>query len=200
MAETPVAVQRIWRTAPWSRSPLLRPSDRLEGVIRILAVVVVLAAVPLCGAVGTARYGSAAVEVRAENAGKVPVTARVIDDPVQVTRSRGNGPYDERFHARVEWIRDGRSGVATTEVDRSARVGDPVSVWLARDGSRVDPPSPASSAAWRGIGLGLGILVEIWAATAAALWLTAWVSGRRHDVVWAREWREVSRPIGQDKQ
>ncbi|GAB2727725.1 Rv1733c family protein [Nocardia thraciensis] len=200
MTEHPMIAQRIWRTAPWSPSPLLRPSDRLEGVIQILAVVVVLAAVPLCGAIGTARYGSTVVEARAENATKVPVTALIIDDPVQVTKSRGNGPYDERFHAEVEWNTDGRSGAATMEVDRTARVGDPVSVWLGPDGSRVDPPVAANSAVWRGIGLGSGTLAGIWGTTAAVLWLTAWAFGRHHGAAWAREWHEIDRPIEQDRQ
>ncbi|WP_024805056.1 hypothetical protein [Nocardia sp. BMG51109] len=194
------SVLRIWRMTPWIRNPLLRPSDRLEGVVRIVAVVVVLVAIPMCGAIGTARYGSAVVEARAENAAKVEVAATLLDDPVLVASSTTTGVYDDRNHAAVQWNRDGQIGAATIEVARTAKAGERVALWLGPDGRPADPPSTTSaSAAWRAVGLGLGILAEIWLGTAAVVWLTAWVFGRRRQERWTREWRQISRPIGQDQ-
>lgn len=56
---------RIWRARPWNANPLMRVTDRFESLIRVLAVVVILVAVPTAAAAGgprdtlTQRRGSA---------------------------------------------------------------------------------------------------------------------------------------------
>ncbi|RDI55213.1 Rv1733c family protein [Nocardia mexicana] len=189
---------RAWRAQPWSGSRLMRPTDRLHGLIRILAIVVVLAAVPLCGAAGTARYTAAQEEIRTENAAKVEVTGTITSDPERITTSTVDGVYSDRHEATVQWNREGADGTATVEVSATAAPGDEMAVWLGPDGSSTTPPLPARAAAWRGIGLGLVILIEVWAVTGSLLWSTTWLLRRRHEAGWEREWRQMDRPIGQD--
>jgi hypothetical protein len=190
---------RIWRTAPWNRNPLMRPSDRLEGMIRILAVLVMAAAIPVAGAIGTVRYTSAVAEVRAENAAKVEVPATIVGAP-RVAVSAGYGVVDYRFQADVRWNQNGRSGESTTSVPSTAMPGGRVTVWLGPNGLPTTPPLPTDTAALRGIGLGVATLIAIWGGAMAVVWLTVWVLRRRHRAGWAREWHLVSRPIEQDKQ
>ncbi|GAB2711954.1 Rv1733c family protein [Nocardia thraciensis] len=190
---------RAWRARPWNGSRLMRPTDRLEGLIRILAIVVVLAAVPLCGALGTARYTAAQSEIRAENSEKAEVVAVVTSDPERVTSVTTHEVYDNRHEAAVRWNLDGVAGAATVEVPAAAAPGDERTVWLGPDRSPTEPPSPASVAAWRGIGLGLAVLIEAWAVAAVVVWLTTWLLSRRREAGWEREWRQLSRPIGQDQ-
>lgn len=195
MTRYPSLALRAWRTGPWTANRLMRPSDRIESVIRILAVVVVLAAVPICAAMGTARYTDAAVQIRGENAAKTAVTATIVTDPVRATGTSTDVSAD-RYDATVRWTHDGRSGEATTTVAASAHPGQQLTLWLGPDGRPAAAPLPAGTAAMRGVGLGMATFVEICFATAALVWLTAWVCGARHRAGWAKEWRKISRPIG----
>ncbi|MGW5516261.1 Rv1733c family protein [Nocardia africana] len=195
MTRYPSLALRTWRTGPWAANRLMRPSDRIEAVIRILAVVAVLAAVPICAAVGTARYTDAAVQIRDENAAKTAVAATIITDPVRTTATSMDVSAD-RFEAAVRWTHDGRPGEATTTVAASAHPGQQLTMWLAPDGRPTAAPLPADTAAMRGVGLGMATFVEICFATATLVWLTAWAFGIRHRAGWAREWRQISRPIG----
>lgn len=195
MRRCPSLWLRVWRLGPWATNRLMRPGDRVESTIRILAVVVVLAAVPICAAIGTARYTDAAVELRTENARKTPVTATIVTVPVRTTTVSMETSAD-RYEATARWIHDDRPGQVTTTVSESAHLGQQLTVWLAPDGRPTSAPLPADTAAVRGIGLGLATFVEICFAAAAAVWLTWWAFGVRRRAAWAREWRMIARPIG----
>ncbi|WP_094025067.1 Rv1733c family protein [Nocardia cerradoensis] len=195
MRRYPSLALRAWRTGPWAPNRLMRPSDRIEAVVRILAVAVVLAAVPICAAMGTARYTDAAVQIRGENAAKTAVTATIVTDPVRTTATSMDVSAD-RYEATVRWTHDGRSGEATAPVAAVAHPGQQLTMWLAPDGRPTAAPLPADTAAMRGVGLGMATFVEICFATAALVWLTAWGFSARHRAGWAREWRNISRPIG----
>ncbi|MCM6777601.1 hypothetical protein NDR87_29920 [Nocardia sp. CDC159] len=149
--------------------------------IRILAIVAVLAAVPLCAALGTARYHTAQREIRAENASKTQVSALITSAPKPVTWSNANGAYHRHYEATVRWDREGRHGKATAEVDSTARLGDDLALWLGPDGRPSGPPQPASAAVWRGIGLGVGALAQILVTVLTATWLTTWLLTRRRE-------------------
>ncbi|WP_425303219.1 Rv1733c family protein [Nocardia wallacei] len=195
----PLPALRWWRTAPWGRNPLLRMSDRFEGAVRIVAIVAVLGAVPVCAAIGTAGYTDAQAEIRADNSAKTQVTATITDNPVPVS-AIVNDTGDTRYETAVRWSEGGKAGQASTDVDPTARPGDQVKLWVGPDGRLTTPPVPIGTAAWRGIGLALGFLVEIGTCIAAVVLLTTWLVGRCHRAQWAREWRTISRPIEQDKQ
>ncbi|MBB5916543.1 hypothetical protein BJY24_005455 [Nocardia transvalensis] len=190
---------RLWRVQPWSGNRLMRVSDRLEGVLRIVAAMVMLAAVPVAGAAGTAHYTAAVGEVRAENAAKTGVTAIVVEDPVLMPAVSVKDEGGERFEARVRWTHAGTTGEATREVSVKVRPGDGVPMWIGPDGRPTAPPLPGNAAAARGIGFGVGLLVQVWAGALAVVAVTRCVLGSRNRERWAQEWRTVSRPIGHDK-
>ncbi|WP_069161277.1 hypothetical protein [Nocardia altamirensis] len=160
----------------------MRATDRL-GVVRVLAIIAVLAAVPLSAAVGVARYDAARAGIPADNAGKVALAATVTSDPTTVTSSRSIG-YHDYYTATVQWVRDGKQSAARIEVPDTAHPGDQVALWLDRDGRPTTAPLPASSAAWEGIGLTLATLIELWIIIAALVGLTFWLRGA-HPRSWA---------------
>ncbi|RDI43326.1 Rv1733c family protein [Nocardia mexicana] len=196
----PSVAVRMWRAQPWIGNPLMRVADRVEGVIRLLALLAALLAVPMAGAAGTAGYSSAVERIAAENAAKTSVAATISGDPVE--RS-GTGRYARQtsswFEATVHWNHNGQSGQETITVPRDSRRGDTVPVWLAADGSRTTPPLPPGAATTRGVNTGLGVLVSSWLGVAAVIVSAHRVFGLRHSLAWAREWRAISKPIGQDK-
>lgn len=195
MTGYPALPIRAWRRCPWTGNPLMRASDRVEAAIRILAVLVLLAAVPVSAAVGTAHYTDAAVQIRATDAAKTRVTATIVDDPIRTTTAAMEIPA-VRSEATVRWTHDGHTGTATTAVSDAAGRGDQTMVWLGPDGRVTAPPLPADAAAIHGIGTGLAAFVEIAGAVATVVGATAWLFEIRRRAALAREWRTISRPIG----
>lgn len=191
---------RIWRQLPCSRSPLMRPSDRAEALIRIAAAAVMLAAIPVAGAAGTAEYSSAQVSIAAENASKTDVAATISDDPVTVVRSDAAGQAIPRTDATVTWTYGGHTGHTVIAVAGHAHRGDTVPVWVDRDGRQTDPPLDADAAASRGIGAGVLLLVAIWSSAVALVVFTHRQILRLHTAEWAREWRLLTdHPLGQGR-
>nr|WP_157172413.1 hypothetical protein [Nocardia pneumoniae] len=176
----------------------MRASDRWEAVLRLLAAAVVLLAVPVAGAVGTAGYTAAVERIRTENAEKVAVTATVAGEPVRrVTAARYEGIQEQR-EAPVHWTRGGREHSATVEVPGTTELGSRVTVWLGPDDTVTAPPRPSSDAAWTGVLTGVAALLGICCATITLVLTTSWVLGRIRSAAWESEWRRLSRPIGTD--
>lgn len=50
---------RLWRTGFWNPNPMMRTSDRFQSVVNVLAIAVVLAAVPIAATIGSETYVSA---------------------------------------------------------------------------------------------------------------------------------------------
>lgn len=185
---------------PWNPSPLMRVSDRVEGFVRILAVLVLLIAVPTAAAAGTAAYSSASERIHTENATKVVVTGTIVGTPARVAApiADRNGTVRDQFEAQVSWTHDGKSGTATVGVPDGAEPGRPVPVWLGPNGTPTTPPERSSAAAVHGIGVGIAVLLEIWCGAAVVVWSTAWALNHRRHLCLDREWRQFSHPTGQD--
>ncbi|MEV0246318.1 hypothetical protein AB0H76_07015 [Nocardia sp. NPDC050712] len=197
MPKQPRVMVRMWRLRPWSTNPLMRASDRCEVLVRLLAALAVLAAVPLAGAAGTAAYSAAATRLGAENATKVAVTAVIVQPPQQVAaRLNQSGASLDVFTAPVRWTWQDRSGTATIGVPGSGVPGDEVRIWLGPDGNPADAPLPTSAAASEGIAAGLMVLCVTWAGALALVCLTTWSVGARRAAHWAREWRAIDHRIG----
>ncbi len=190
---------RLWRVRPWNPSPLMRVSDRFEFVLRALAVLVVIVAVPVAGAFGTVSYTNAADRIAGEDAGKTRITATVTEEPRLLRDPGRNGVHEDRYEAAVAWDHDGRAGTATIDIPGPQEVGSPVSLWVDREGQPTTEPARAGAAAAEGIGTGLAILVESWCAAAASVWITGAVLDARRNARWDREWRLLNdRTIGKD--
>lgn len=185
-------VVRWWSTQPWSPNPLLRKSDRLEAGLRILAVAAVLVAVPVAGALGTAAYTESAAQIRAESATKHSVTAVLTEDPAKSAA--------HEYQARVEWDDSGRLGAEVVTVRRGLRAGDHATVWLGSDGAPTTEPRKPAAAAMAGIGVGVVVLVGTWFAGWCLVHGVGRLLDRHRDARWAHEWRQLSRPIREDRQ
>ncbi|MGW4242627.1 Rv1733c family protein [Nocardia sp. NPDC004722] len=188
---------RLWRVRPWNTNSLMRVSDRVEIVLRAVAVVVVAAAVPVAGAIGTVSYTGAQARIAAQDAGKVRVSATETADAVALPDSDRYAGHAERYQAPVQWNIDGKTATATVDVPGPQATGATVSLWV-KDGQPTLAPSRPGAAAAEGIGTGLAVLVETWCAAAASVWFTGTVFDARRYARWEREWRGINRPIGKD--
>ncbi|MFC9896436.1 hypothetical protein ACFVMC_22340 [Nocardia sp. NPDC127579] len=197
MLNQPRPVTRMWRLRPWNTNPLMRASDRCEILVRIVAVLLVLLAVPVAGAAGTASYDNAATRIAAENATKMAAPAIVVESPAPLPAPLNrSGDSLDLYTAPVRWTWQDRPGTGTVEVPGTAAPGDEVRVWLGPDGNPVPAPLPSSSAATAGIGTALTMLCALWGAALALVCGTAWLLGARRGATWAREWRAIDHRIG----
>ncbi|MEU7766617.1 hypothetical protein AB0B25_15980 [Nocardia sp. NPDC049190] len=182
---------RLWSRRPWSSNPLLRTSDRWEGAVIAVVVLAALIAVPIAGALGTRTYIEVAARIRVENVTKSAVTAVITDEPVQI------GPY--HIEATTQWNQNGRPGDARLPVRRGARPGDHVTVWIGPDGAPTTEPRDGDDAAMAGIGAGVVALAGTWLCGWCLVTGVGWLLDRRRSAAWASEWRQMSRPVREDR-
>jgi hypothetical protein len=141
----PVASRAPWpRRAPQRHNPLRRTSDRLQFWLAVAAVAVFVVTAVLA-ATAAARAGHATQQdvVREQRAERRAVTAHLVSEP--------GGGDEGGQSARVRWSdRDGTEHRERTGVAPDARRGDPVRIWVDRDGHIARAPAPPSSPAATG--------------------------------------------------
>ncbi|MFE5474154.1 MULTISPECIES: Rv1733c family protein [unclassified Nocardia] len=178
-------VARWWRCRPWNTNSLMRWPDRLGAAVRLLAVVVVLAAVPVAGAVGSVAYSDDAARIRVEHAQTTAVEALVLDRPEYTSL--------HIRQAEVTWT--GASGpvVATVPVSRTVDKGDRISVWLNRSGDPVDAPRPPIAAVMNAIGVTVLIMAGAGLAAWCSITCAEWFATRRHFAALDRQMPQLDR-------
>lgn len=174
---------RLWRCRPWGTSPLMRWPERLQSVARLIAALMLLAAVPLAGAAGTIIYTDEAAVIAAERRDSTAVEAVVVSPP-------DYGPGHVR-RAQVSWTSDSGTVVATVPVSSAADEGERITVWLNRSGEPVKRPREPVVAVFAGIGSGVAVLVCAGLSGLCLIWATEMLVGWRRSTVWDREASEL---------
>ncbi len=164
----------------------------------LFAIVVMLVAVPVAAAAGTAGYTAAANRIRVENATKVAVPATITTEPERIVMADAYGATTQRFEATVRWDQNGRSGTTTTEVPGKSATGEEIRVWLDGAGNATTPPVRSINAADSGVGIGTTVLVVIWSGAILLGYGTGRLLRTARYAALDREWRGMSRPVGQD--
>lgn len=180
-----------WITRAFGRNPLLRWTDRTEACVIVFAILVALAAAPVCAAAGAAVYRSHARLYAEQSLARHCVTATVIE-----TAPRSHQSHSTSTTVLAMWLvaadgaRGGEVQVAHTgwmSRERAASAGDHIDIWVDHAGAPVAAPTPPSQAGLDAVGFGGGI----WLVT--ALGLTAAVAmvrsplNRIRRVQWERD-------------
>ena len=131
-----------WVLRACGRNPLVRASDRLELLIIVLGISVVLLAGACAGALGTAVHEARSRVYIAQAQSRHAVIARAIDDSTTVLGADDNTAT--RVSAR--WQADGTEHTGSLTWHGTVKAGDPLSIWVNRDGNRVDAPTPTAQA------------------------------------------------------
>ncbi|MER7394117.1 hypothetical protein ABT381_01195 [Streptomyces sp. NPDC000151] len=176
----------LWR---WRSNPLKRPSDVLEAVVLLVAMVLVAVGGPTV-AVMTGR--AAQDTVREQRQERYPTTAVLVAD----APGRTTGAYDMRgahdtVSATVRW-RDERGSVHTglTQVEPGRKAGTRVPVWLDGRGRLTHQPLPPIAGAVGATLVG-GLLALGWcAAVSATVCGVRRYLNHRRARQWDREWSE----------
>lgn len=183
---------RLWSLQPCSSNELMRPSDRIESAIRVIATISVLIAVPVAGALATDAYADTSAEIRSEGATKSLVHAVITDQPVRTAA--------HRYDARARWDESGHTGDAVLPVREKTQLGDRVELWLDAGGTPTARPRHPDTAVVAGIGVGVSVLVGVWLCGWCLANGVALLLARQRSARWDREWRQMCRPAREDTQ
>ena len=132
---------RCARRLGFERNPLRRRTDRIEAVIRLVAMVLVLVAVPLAVIGVGQRAGQLALrQANAQRAAEHQVTA-VLLRPAQATGILDPYTSVQLTYVLARWQPSGqpsRSGQVLAAV--GARAGSTVTIWIDHSGALASPP------------------------------------------------------------
>lgn len=181
--------KRWWRLAQLSRNPLVRPVDRLENVLLVLAVLLIVAAVPFAWAFGSQTYVAQRAAAASAVAERQPATAVLrADAPPQIVTPQGvaaNG----RAAVEATWLLpDGTERTGLVSTDRGAAKGSRVPVWLDRAGNAVAPPPQPGDALAVGFSTGLVTWLGFATIVCGAFGVTRFLLDRHRGQRWSREW------------
>lgn len=185
---SPVAQFWLRHFVCFSRSPLVRRSDRLEAAARIMALMVALVLIAPAAAFGTSVYDQQTQVAARQSAEWHTVAATAVDNSVVVSRVGAAG-----FRTHVRWRVGGADHDAWFVGPQNLRIGDQTSMWVNRRGEYVGPPQTRGQAS----GAAFGAAALLWLGLAGGLFvmvqtLRGWLDHKRYRT-WAAEWRELDR-------
>jgi hypothetical protein len=174
-----------WVLHACGRNPLVRGIDRLELVIIALGILVALAATACAGALGTAVHDARSRVYVEQAQTRHTVTARAAEDSTIVLR------VDDDTVTRVNarWQVDGAEHAGSLEWDRAVKTGDPLKIWVGRDGNRVDAPTPTFHAGVEAVGVAYAAWQTVAFAVAGLIWWGRSCLDRRRDSAWEHDIR-----------
>src|SRR5882757_10840644 len=159
-------VRGWWVLRACGRNPLVRGIDRLELVIVVVGILVALAAAACAGALGTAVHDARSRVYIEEAHTRHTVTARATEESTIVFR------FDDDMVTRLNarWRVDGIEHAGSFEWDHAVKTGDPLKIWVDRDGHHVDPPTPTSRAGMEAVGVAYAAWQTVAFAVAGLIW------------------------------
>lgn len=153
------------RTPRWrfvrlfGRNPLVRASDRVEALVLVLAIVVTLVAVPIAAAIGTVVHESRSQAYAEQAQDRQVVAATVIDSAAE---SAGG----KTMTVPARWVVGGMENTGLVKTRQALKPGDAIDIWVGRDGSQVDAPTPVRAAAEEAVVAAAGTWLSVAAAAA----------------------------------
>jgi hypothetical protein len=176
-----------WVLRACGRNPLVRASDRVELLIIVLGISAVMLAGAFAGALGTAVHDARSRVYITQGQTRHPVTARAIGDSTTVLGVDGN----TATRVNVRWQVDGTEYTDSLNMARAVKIGDPLRIWVDRNGNLVDAPMPTSQAGVDAFTVAYAAWQTVVLAVAGLIY---WGHSRlehRRDTAWEREIRSL---------
>ena len=164
---------RWWILRACSRNPLVRAIDRLELLVIALGFVAALVAAACAGALGTAVHDARSGVYIAQAQARHTVIATAAEDS---TVTAVNPPAGRHTPDGTGWHRD-----------RTLKAGDPLTIWVDRDGNPAEAPAPTSRAGVEAVGVALAAWLTVTIVVAGCVRSTHSLLDRRRDAAWERD-------------
>jgi hypothetical protein len=176
-----------WVLRACRRNPLVRGVDRLELLIVALGILAAMVAAACAGALGTAVHDARSRVYIAQAQTRHIVTASATDDSTIVLR------VDDQAATRVNarWQVNRIEHTGSLNWDHAVKTGDPLAIWVDRNGNRVDAPAPISQAGVDAVGVAYVAWQTVVLAVAGLVWWGRSRLDRRRDSAWERDIRRL---------
>lgn len=187
-------VARWWRLLFPGHNPLARRWDRLERNVVVVAILLVLVAVPFAGMLGSNTYAAESGRARFETATRHQVTATLLVDAPPVNASGRTTTLGETALVKGAWTRsDGTQATGNVLTARGGLAGDRVSVWMDTADNPVQAPMREDIALWNAIGTGVFSWLGFMGLCGAGCWVAHLSLNRARYAEWEREWEREPR-------
>ena len=174
------------RLAGWGRNPLRRITDRIELVARVVAVLLVAAALPLALMVGGAVQRYSVDEVNQQNAARHQVTAVLAVD------SPEHPGVTTLVSTTATWqAPDGTTVSGPITVASGTTKGSTVPIWVNNAGDQVLPPLTSDQVYWRWFATVSAVMGLAAIAALVSLGALRWYLDRKRWADWDHEWANV---------
>jgi hypothetical protein len=174
-----------WLLRACRRNPLVRGTDRLELLIIAVGILVVLVSAACAGALGTAVHDARSRVYIAQAQTRHTVIATATKDSTLVLG------IDDSIAARVSvrWRVNGTGHTSTLNWDHAVKTGDPLTIWVDRNGDRVEAPVRTSQAGADAVGVAYAVWQTVALAVAGFVCWARRHLDRRRDSAWERDIR-----------
>lgn len=188
MSNSPPA--RLARWLGLDRNPLRRTCDRVEGALRLLALLGVIVAVITGINMGLRAYRDGVRVEQEQRRARQQVPAVLVQDSSRPGMAPVGGVIPGR--ARAEWkAPDGSTRRGLVAVDPTHRAGDTVMIWIDRRGDLTRPPQDRGATTAAAISSGFAVPLAAVAFSTVLLVTTRMVNQRRAARRWEAEWTIV---------
>lgn len=180
---------RLWHTVRHGRNPLARPSDRLEGTLIVLGLLLAVLAFPCAAAVGSVVSAQQQEKSTQELQNRTSARAVLLENgPSMALAGRGGVSTDAAPTAATWTAPDGSVRTGDVPAMRGTLKGKSVEIWLDQQGNPVDEPLTQGQAVSRGVGAGIGLWFGAVALLIIGYLVFRLIADRLRAERWQREW------------
>jgi len=182
-------IARMWRTLVPRRNSVARPSDRVQGGLLALVVLLALIALPVSASFGSETFVRQQAQSAQEVGERPLVTATLLTDGPELTVSPRSGVVGSGQPTDATWVLpDGTRRVGKVVADEGTLKGHTFAIWVDRDGNPVDPPLSGAAVVIDAVGVGLGLWLAALFLLAVAYRLSVFSLDRLRYARWQQEW------------
>jgi len=149
---------RLWRIIMPGRDSVARPTDRVQGMLLVFAILTALAASVFAVLLGTGIYLSESARSRDETGTRYPVTATLLADGPSIVFDASTDALGGSGPADATWVvRDGTRRFGPVDARAGMVTSDAVPIWADQTGAAVTPPLSATAAVVDAVVIGIGV-------------------------------------------
>ncbi|MEV4050015.1 hypothetical protein AB0J55_02405 [Amycolatopsis sp. NPDC049688] len=182
-------IARQWRTLFPRHGSVARPSDRLQGGLLAVVLLLALAALPVAAAFGSETFARQQGQSARQLGERTLVTATLLADGPEITVNGRSGVVGTGEPTEAAWVLpDGTRRVGQVVADEGTLKGHVLPIWVDAAGHPVDPPLSAAAVVIDAAGVGLGLWLAALILLAVGYRLSVFFLDRLRYARWQQEW------------
>ena len=184
-------IARMWHTVLPRRGSVARSSDRVQGGLLAVAVVLALAALPFAASFGSETYVRQQQQSAEQLRSRTQVVATLLADGPALKANTRSGVVGSGEPTDATWtLADGTSRVGKVVADQGAVKGDRLPIWVDETGNPSDPPTTGAAVVIDATVSALGLWLGAAGLLALAYYLTVFTLDRFRLARWQQEWSQ----------